>query len=76
MMAGFASPKETGCYVTDGSHFRAKERGWDGLQKARVLVFSLCSGYMHPGSNFNFSLSSTGRGKARSMCLGCTIEWW
>lgn len=28
-----------------------------GLQKAGVLVFSLCSGYMHPGSNFNSSLS-------------------
>lgn len=67
-MAGFAPrrlalPKGDRVLCHRWLPFGGLSRGAAGrLRKAGVLVFSLCSGYMHSGSNLTFLCSSpTGR---------------
>lgn len=61
MTAGFASPtphpiKETRCWLQMAPISGLSRGARGGLQKAGVLIFSLCSGYRHSGGHFSFSL--------------------
>lgn len=45
-----------------------------GLQKAGVLVFSLCSGYMHSGSNLTFLCLLTYWKRRYAVCAWTVLQ--